>query len=164
MITLELLHSIRAKGYTEAFIFLVDFYNANDNVFLRLTNFKEDVRDVNLYKEYPFLINIPNFSQASSSQLFIYFANVIHNGVRIKNVINQVKKVSIKFTQANNTSLNLYPKDFFYFGEGDSFAVDQNIINIDLSKKIFQNTFFPFFKYNSITHPSLYLSREYYDA
>ena len=178
-LTREFIESLRKKSTVGPFIFLIDFYDQYKNIIFSLTNDYADFEynrslyvppseDVNnettTYKEFPFIVSIPEFSEGVGSSIQLTFINTNFNGIdNLKNDLPKTVRVVFNFINKNLPQETFFEQSTYFYGKEDTMTVDKNYIAITFSKQKIYNAKFPFRVYNRVDHPSLYVNKEDYD-
>lgn len=160
-LTRQQINELRAKTAAGPFIYLVEFYNSAGNVIERLTNhFKTLVFEGETFKEFPFLVKVPSFSGDLTASIQMTFMNYPTPEVaNIKSIVDQTRRAVFQFINVNMPDSKFFPKATFFFSKGDSYQISVDSIEMSLSKKIINDSKFPFRRFNSVDHPTLYQDR-----
>ena len=157
-ISKRLINDLRKKTAVGPWAFLIDFYSKEGGRIMSLTNNKDDiVKETITYKEFPFVVSIPEFSDSLDSKIQLTFINFPYKSFpKIKNQIALVKKARFIFANVNYLDNQFFEDAYYFLSTGDIFSFNDNSVILTLSKKVLSDTNFPFRRYNSEQHPLIY--------
>ena len=157
-ISTELIKKLRQKAIEEPFIFLIELFDSGNAVLKRLTNYDKNFSyNGNLYNEFPFVYSIPEFSSQIGQTVQLTFGNfTVGSYANIKEDLKNTKKIHVYFIYVGEPASPIYPKAVYVHTANDNFIQDETSIRMTFSRKIIEDKKFPFRRFNSIEHPTLY--------
>ena len=157
-ISLSLIEELRKKTASGPFIFLMEFFNESNSAIMRLTNYKSNFDFAgSQYTAFPFVVSIPEFSDDLGQTLQLTFGNFsVPNYNTIKRDLQNTVKIFIHFVNVDEPTESIFPTAVYFFTEGDSYRQDDTSIRVTFSRKILNDKKYPFRRYNSEQHPTLY--------
>ena len=158
MVSRQLINDLRKKQSPGPWVHLVDFFNEDNLIFLRLTDYRINLNyQENIYSDFPFLVAIPSFQIGLGQSIRMVFANFPYKNYNsIKEDILKVRKVRFRFANVNFLNENFFEDPVYYLSNGNSIEISSESIVLNVSKKVIEDAPFPFRIYNSDDHPLLY--------
>lgn len=157
-ITIEMIQQLRKKSLSDPVIYLVDFFDKDNNVLTRLTNYYSNFMfRNNLYLEFPFIVSIPEFNDDLGQVLQFTFGNFqVGEYSLIKTDLRNTKRIEFYSVNLNSPDNPIYPKAVYFHNPKDIYRQDDTSIRVTFSRRIFVDKKYPFNRYNSAQHPTLY--------
>ena len=157
-ISAEQINQIRLKMATEPYIWLIDLFDENNIELRRITNYDRNfVYKNRAYTEFPFLVSIPQISTDITQSLQLTFANFKTTLIKdMKGLLYRTKKIITYSVSVKHPDNDVFPPSVFYSNKGDFVNVDDRTIRATFSRRNLSDMSYPYRRYNSEDHPTLY--------